>query len=101
GKSEVKKNTQILIMLAGPLYEFRTRINAAHAIETLNLLDEDVVKNLVDAILSYNYRLSSPCQEVLKTLCKDKKHSKAFNKVFDKLNPDQKAILKLKGIVSL
>lgn len=98
GKSGVKANTKTLVMLAGPMYEFRTRNNAASAIERLNLLDADVVNNLFDAILSYNYRLSGPCKDVLNKLCKDSNNIKTYNKVLAKMSPEKKALLKQKGI---
>ncbi len=46
-------------------YEFRTRTGAALALKNLNYCDPVIVKNLFNAALSSNSRLSSPCINVL------------------------------------
>ena len=52
------------------LYEFRTRNRAFESIETLGLCTDQIVRNLIDGILSANSRLSNPAQRTLKLLMK-------------------------------
>ncbi len=46
-------------------YEFRTRINAAEALQGLNHLDEASLENMLQAICSFNSRLRGPVVKVL------------------------------------
>ncbi|MCC7303237.1 MAG: hypothetical protein IT233_11405, partial [Bacteroidia bacterium] len=47
-------------------YEFRTRVNAAETLKRLGHFDEQMMKNLFNALMSSNTRLAGPCIEVLK-----------------------------------
>ncbi len=51
-------------------YEFRTRVRAMETLERLGYCDEDVIKNLFEACLHNNNRLSNPASRVLKLLLK-------------------------------
>jgi aminopeptidase N len=46
-------------------YEFRTRVNAMQALQRLNTLNEPIVHNLFNGILSFNGRLAGPSKDVL------------------------------------
>ena len=50
---------------SGPMYEFRTRVNAFDALKRLNLFSELVCRNLFEASMSFNSRLSNPAKETL------------------------------------
>lgn len=50
---------------AGNMYEFRTRVNAFEALKRLNHFNEQVCRNLFEASLSFNSRLSNPAKETL------------------------------------
>ena len=54
-----------LVALTGPGYEFRTRVNAAQALQRANHLDKTAMNNLFEACLSFNSRLRGPCKTVL------------------------------------
>nr|MDQ3073075.1 HEAT repeat domain-containing protein [Bacteroidota bacterium] len=54
-----------LIDYTSPSYEFRTRNNAFEALKSLNHLDDRVIANLFDAMLSFNSRLANPAGTVL------------------------------------
>jgi aminopeptidase N len=56
----------ILKDMAGPYYEFRTRINAMSALKRLGYLDVQLTHNLFDAFLNFNSRLAGPAGELLK-----------------------------------
>jgi hypothetical protein len=49
---------------ASSQYEFRTRIQAFNSLKVLNHLDNEVAKNLFQAILSPNGRLAAPAAEL-------------------------------------
>jgi hypothetical protein len=59
---------------AGPSFEFRTRINAAQALQQLNYLDDTAIKNLLNATLSNNGRLARPASETLAYFYKQDKY---------------------------
>jgi aminopeptidase N len=50
---------------AGPMYEFRTRVNAFESLKRMNFFDEQVCRNLFEAVLSFNSRLSNPARDAL------------------------------------
>ena len=51
--------------MASASYDFDTRKNAARVLKQLNHCNEQLVRNLCDAIGSTNNRLSTPCGKVL------------------------------------
>ncbi len=55
-----------LVAYANESYEFRTRVNAAQALKRLNFCNEQLVKNLMQAVFSANTRLANPCVETLR-----------------------------------
>ncbi len=54
-----------LIAYTSDSYEFRTRTGAANSLKVLNYCDATVVRNLMNAALNPNGRLSGPCLTVL------------------------------------
>lgn len=59
-----KANTDALVEYASGNWEFRTRNNAFTALKSLNYLDEKLVNNLFDAMLSTNSRLAGPAGQL-------------------------------------
>jgi hypothetical protein len=55
-----------LTVLAGPTYEFRTRVNAAQTLKRLNECNSAICSALFDAVCAHNARLAGPCAEVLR-----------------------------------
>lgn len=53
-----------ITIFASSQYEFRTRIQAFNSLKVLNHLDNEVAKNLFQAILSPNGRLAAPAAEL-------------------------------------
>lgn len=51
--------------LASASFEFRTRINAMNALQSINHLDNNVAASLIDALLSNNSRLSKPASDAI------------------------------------
>jgi hypothetical protein len=47
------------------MYEFRTRVNAFEALKRMNHFNEQVCRNLFEATLSFNSRLSNPAKDAL------------------------------------
>lgn len=78
---------QMLSNYAGANYEFRTRTNAANAIKRLNTCNADMVKNLLNATLSYNSRLAGPCADALKELRKSSDNAAIIQVEIDALMP--------------
>ena len=56
-----------LVAYTNLAYEFRTRVNAAQALQRLDYFNETMMKNLFDASFSANTRLANPCGSVLNT----------------------------------
>ena len=59
-----QKNTDELVKLSSSQYEFRTRGNALNALKQLNYLDDELVKNLFNALTHFNTRLNAPAKKV-------------------------------------
>ena len=63
-----------LIRMAGPEYEFRTRILAAQALQRQNFLDERFAHNLFEGYISFNSRLAGPYADILRYYSKQTKY---------------------------
>jgi hypothetical protein len=87
-----------LTRLCSPLYEFRTRVNAANALKRLGFLNEEIAANLIEASLTYNSRLAGPCAAVLKELKKGKPENAILQTEINKLSNEQQAQLKSMGL---
>jgi aminopeptidase N len=61
-----------LVRYTSPSYEFRTRINAINSLQRLNYLDEELILNLFNAMLSPNRRLSGPAANVIEQYMKQR-----------------------------
>ncbi len=59
-----EKNTTALVNYTSTTWEFRTRNNAFTSIKALNYLDEKLIANIFDAMLSTNARLSGPTSQL-------------------------------------
>lgn len=90
-----------LTAFAGPGYEFRTRLNAFEALKRLNLFNQNVFNNLLDAAAAQNSRLAGPAYSTLEFFIKQSQN-KANAKFFLSLTPQtgKKAeLVKQLGIV--
>ena len=54
-----------LVAMAGPAYEFRTRINAFNALKSINYLNKQAAENILQATKAYNRRLAAPAREAV------------------------------------
>ena len=72
------------------LYEFRTRTTAMAALKRLNLFDETVLNNLIDASISNNRRLASPARGVYKFFASQPDFEKKIKKHFTTAKYDAK-----------
>lgn len=59
-----QKNIDELVKLSSSQYEFRTRSSALNALKQLNYLDDELVKNLFNALTHFNTRLNAPAKKV-------------------------------------
>lgn len=80
---------------AGPLYEFRTRINAFNALKSLNYFGINVCLSLFQAMLSTNGRLASPAADLLNNFATQTAYKNMAKALFLKQNiePWQKEML--------
>ena len=92
------KYTKELVNLCGANYEFRTRVNAANALQRLGFLDAEIARNLLDACLTNNGRLSGPCADVLKVLKKGAPENAILQAEILKLSAEQQEVLKKMGL---
>ncbi|MES2617118.1 MAG: M1 family metallopeptidase [Bacteroidota bacterium] len=95
----ITENRASLTILCSSIYEFRTRVNAANAVKRLNICDRQIVDNLLNAVLTYNSRLSGPCTEVLKYFIKDAEKNSVIQDAIRLLNAEQKELLKKKELI--
>ena len=68
---------------AGPSFEFRTRGAAFQVLMQLNYLDDVAIKNLFDAALSNNGRLSRPALDALSFFCKQSSHKQRIEHILN------------------
>lgn len=87
-----------LTNLAGANYEFRTRIAAGATLNRLNICNQLVVSNLIDAVLTYNSRLAGPCSGYLKEMAKKDENKELIKKYISTLSQTQKERLEEYGI---
>lgn len=59
-----------ILDMSSPQYEFRTRVAAFNALNSLNYCDQRAVENLFNALVSTNHRLSTPARTTLLALKK-------------------------------
>jgi aminopeptidase N len=69
-----------LVDMAGPAFEFRTRVNAFESLLRLNSLNETLVQHLYDAMASANGRLRNPATDVTRGFLKQSAHRELFLK---------------------
>jgi aminopeptidase N len=67
-----------LVEMAGPAYEFRTRINAFEALKSINFLNAQAAKNITQATTAYNHRLSSPAKATIAYFKKQQNFRRLF-----------------------
>ncbi len=95
------KHLAELVALCGANYEFRTRVNAAQSVKRLNVCDQNIVRNLLDACLTNNGRLSFPCAEVLNELKKKPEFNTIIQSEIALLDSDKQKRLKAAGLKDL
>jgi hypothetical protein len=62
--------TKALVNISGPLYEFRTRINAMNALQRMNYLNKEFAFALFEGSINFNSRLNGPAQSLIKYYAK-------------------------------
>ena len=73
-----------LVDMAGPSFEYRTRVNAFAALRALNHLDSTLVLNLCDALIHPNNRLRGPAEEATVYFLGQAAHRELFTAVVQK-----------------
>jgi aminopeptidase N len=69
--ADISSYQKQLVGFTSNRYEFRTRVRAMETLERLNYFDEELAKNLFNAVLAANGRLSNPASRTLKSLLKN------------------------------
>ena len=93
--SDNKDYLNELIDYTSQSFEFRTRINAANALQRLNTLNEKALTNMLDASLSFNRRLSGPIKGVIDHFYGQTQYKKMIINYIAKQNWSDKQIKKL------
>lgn len=92
-----KKFHDQLVDLSSGSYEFQTRVNAINALRRLNVFDQAVLENLIDAGFSGNNRLANPAIDVLKDFAAVNEYRKMISGYIESKNftqPWQKAMVR-------
>ncbi|MFI5170980.1 MAG: M1 family metallopeptidase [Chitinophagales bacterium] len=92
------KSISELVKFSGPDYEFRTRTDAINSLVTLNYCDELVVKNLFNALLTSNNRLSGPARSAITTFKSNPQYSEMIKNYYKSNVWDDWQMRKLAGI---
>jgi hypothetical protein len=67
--------------MAGPSFEYRTRVNAFNALRELNYLDTRFALHLCNALLHPNNRLRAPAEETIRYLLGQTAHRKLYTTI--------------------
>ncbi len=67
----------------GESYEFETRINAINALKRLNILDEFVLKNMIQGLTHWNYKIKTAELDNLKYFYAQDKYKALIDKIID------------------
>jgi aminopeptidase N len=78
-----KKVLDELKSYTGESYEFETRINAINTLKRLNILDELVVKNMIQGLMHWNYKIKVAESDNLKYFYTQDKYKALIDKVVD------------------
>ena len=78
-----KKVAEELKNYTGESYNFETRINAINALKRLNILDEQVVKNMIQGLTHWNYKIKAAELDNLKYFYAQDTYKVLIDKVFD------------------
>lgn len=73
---ELKKYT-------GESFEFETRINSMNALKRLNILDEVVIKNMLQGLTHWNYKIKAAASETLKYFYTQDKYKALIDKAIE------------------
>jgi len=74
-----KQYADQLVSLTSTGYEFRTRVNAMNALKRCGYLNENLIANMIDAVLNPNNRLGGVAADILKYEAAVPKNKKAIN----------------------
>jgi aminopeptidase N len=72
-----------LMNYSSKYYEFRTRVKAIEALEKISFCNDEIVRNIFDAMLSTNGRLANPAARVLRILMKKPANKEIAQTVFN------------------
>lgn len=75
-----------LVDLTSNSFEFRTRMNAANELKSLNYLDRNAVINMFNALFSFNARLRNPIKDVLAEFALQPQHRELMQQVISEGN---------------
>jgi hypothetical protein len=78
------KNLDELKKYTGVSYDFETRINAMNTLKRLNILDELVVKNMIEGLTHWNYKIRTAASENLKYFYAQDNYKLLIDKVEEK-----------------
>lgn len=97
--SGITQNLPELIEYASPSYEFETRIGAIAALKSLNYLDENLVKYLLDGALYWNSRLANEAGTALKYYYGIEKFRPMIDTIYKNTKLKESEIKVLKGLL--
>jgi len=78
-----KKVLDELKRYTGESYEFETRINAINTLKRLNILDELVVRNMIQGLTHWNYKIKAAESDNLKYFYAQDKYKALIDKVVE------------------
>lgn len=85
-----------LVRYTSESYEFETRINAMNALKRQGFLNEEVIGNLFEAYLHWNFKLNNAAKDILAYFVQQSSYNTMINKVYlsDKWTDAEKELLK-------
>lgn len=89
-----------LVDFSGPAYEFRTRLNAFEAIKRMNLFDDDVFENALNAATAENRRLAGPAYSFLEHMLSNMFAKKTMQNYISShtISSEKEAVIKRLGL---
>lgn len=97
-----KKDSKLadeLVDMVSQSYEFRTRVNAVKALGRLNYMNDSLLVNIFDALMSPNSRLAKPCGEVLSEFYNDREFKQYIINYLEEHPLDEKLAKRLENYI--
>lgn len=88
---EKKQFLKEIIEYTSPKYNMDVRLNAFYLLKSLHYFNEEIIDNLMNAALHFNWRFHSPARKILKEIYQDREYKSIILSLLDSKYNTQKS----------